>query len=390
MDIFKKIKFNLYIIKKSLFKNKYIFKQNYIILSDFSNIPQVKIEQGVNVENIYPEIPNIGLKSFRIRYSLMDRCILIFKGVIVKPSSSFIYFDRYVYIPKQKHKTNKIKAKISENRIFMNERILIESKPEFVKRIYSKFAISLMGHYSYHFGHFLLEYLERMEHFEKININIENLDVLINEPIDPNILELILEKKNNFGFNVIKVPTDTIVECENYYHIEPQTIVCDGANYSSITDKLYYPSVKEFYSKFQSKKIHGLGKKIFITRRGKRTMLNLEQIEHYFRENGYVVMDNFHLLSINEKKEIFSNASYVVGPGGSAFFNCIWCPKDVKILIFINYEIAYDNCLQNMLSEDSQIYHLAGKEVNYEFYNSDYMIEMEEIIKYSKELGFTS
>jgi capsular polysaccharide biosynthesis protein len=118
--------------------------------------------------------------------------------------------------------------------------------------------------------------------------------------------------------------------------------------------------------------------------------VNIQEIELYFQAKGYEIIDKCHELTIQQKKELFGNASYIVGPISSAFFNCIWCPSDVKILGLINYEIAFDNLLQNLLSEESEIYHLAGKEVNYQFYHSDFYIGLEEVMQYSVKLGFTS
>ena len=106
MVIFEKIRFSLYTLKKLIsrliLKKKYILKEKeeYNIKSGFSNIFQVAIEQNVSVENIYPDIPNIGMKSFRIQYYFLDRCIMFFKDVIIKPNSSFIYFGRDVSRPK--------------------------------------------------------------------------------------------------------------------------------------------------------------------------------------------------------------------------------------------------------------------------------------------------
>jgi capsular polysaccharide biosynthesis protein len=362
----------------------------YEVNKNVEELRLVEIEPSGFYRQKFPHIVNIGILDFEIDVKLRERNIYLFKNVELRPLNSFVYDNDMVFIPKLAHKTNQVKAAISEDRISLNEIQLVELENIDFNTVFCDSAVSLMGHYSDHFGHFLLEYVERLNHLDKLGVNVKQLAVLLNENLDPNMKDLITEQQLRYGFQMVFVAKNSRVYCKRYFHIDPCSVVCDGANYTSVTDKLYYSSFSQYFMQKQRDSLRGKGRKLYLARRGKRTLLNFKQIEVFFNGAEYEIIENCHELSLNEKIELFGNASYVVGPGGSAFFNCIWCPRDVKILTFINYEIAYDNCLQNMLSEESEIYHIAGKEINYKFYNSDYHIELDEIIHYAKELGFTS
>ncbi len=366
------------------------FIRKYDVLTHIDKFVIHEIEPDGFYAQKFPALRNIGLLSFVMNIRLKSRNIYLFENAELRPLSSFVYCDNLVYIPKQRHETNIIKAAISEYRISLDRKHLIELNETDYNSFFCQNAISLMGHYSDHFGHFLLEYIERMNHIIELGIDSKSLTILLNEGLDPNIKDLVLEEQLSLGFSINYIPKNSKVFCDKYYHIDPCTIVCDGAHYTSITDKLYYASVRNYFKQKQARSISGIGRKLYLVRRGRRTLLNFNEVEAYFAKSGYELIDNCHEMSILEKRSLFGNASFIVGPSGSAFFNCIWCPRDVKILNFVNYEIAYDNFLQNILSEEAEIYHLAGKEINYEFYNSDYHIELDEIIHYAKELGFTS
>ena len=366
--------------------------EKFKVVKDFNYNIVYCIESNQLTNNITPNIVNLGIMKSHLCYTtLPPRLICKFKDVCVRPNSSFIYFsdgeNKSLVIDKLKYKTN-IKSTIAEFRYHNDDNFYhVPIVQDFLE---CKDAVSFMGHYSNHFGHFLIEYLEKFDHLYQIPVDLTELNILVNEQIDGNILDLILLNQKKFGFKILNVPSSKEVKVANLYTIDPISIVTDGANYSSITDKIFRVGTQQFFSNFQSDVCFGFATKLFLTRRGLRSMVNIEEVECYFKAQGYRIIDDCHEMSIKEKRSLFGKASFVVGPAGSAFFNCIWCPRNVKILNFINYEIAYDNCLQNMLSEEAEIYHLAGKEINYKFYNSDYHIELDEIIHYSKELGFTS
>ncbi len=369
-------------IKKRLFQVK---TDEYYVSSFFEK--SIIIEKSGVMPQFLPEIVNIGLKKNRLNIELPDRQIRLYSNVFIFPGYSFVFRGDQVEIPKLKKDIINIKAKIAEKRIKLtSEQLILQKKSREI--FHSPCGMSLMGHYSLHFGHFILEYLERVSQLEYLDF--PEIDVFIHENTDSNIIDLLEAYTLKYKFKIREIPWNSKVLCDKFIDVDPCAIVTDGANYTSVTDKLFYAGLKEFYKEYNSTSIRGMGTKLFLARRGRRTLSNIIEIERYFQSQGYEIVDNCHELTIGQKKELFGNASYIVGPGGSAFFNCIWCPRDVKILTFINYEIAYDNCLQNMLSEESEIYHIAGKEINYKFYNSDYYIELDEIIHYAKELGFTS
>jgi hypothetical protein len=398
------IKLALYKIKKVLYRFK---KSIYYTLRDRSaDIPpkiveyetysiaklydkELTIEAGDMYPQTMPNIVNIGLVDNKLNIVLPNRSARIYSDVQLLPGYSMIFKENLVEIPKLNKKLIGLKSLIAEKRKSLTSEEFIIEKIE-RKEFRSKAALSLMGHFSHHFGHFLLEYMERLVYLDKLEVNICDVQVIVKEDLDAYVKEILEGYREKLGFEILMVPADSIIYCEKLIDVDPCVLVCDTAKYASITDKLFYPSFKEFYKEYQVPSKQGSGTKLFLTRRGLRSLVNVEEVEQYFKAQGYEIIDNCHELTLNQKKEMFGNASYIVGPAGSALFNCIWCPSDVKILALINYEIAYDNVLQNMLSEEAEIYHIAGKEINYQFYNSDFHIDLKEIIHYSTQLGFTS
>jgi hypothetical protein len=376
----KQIIISLHTLIKTFQKKRFVIYKR----SDITNI-KLLIQDQISTSQTLPSIVNLAIDNASFSIILPPRWIRIYENVKILPHYSFIFKDNIVEIPKFNSKITCLKSRVAEHifSIDAEKLILIDSNRE---EVHSDCAISLAGHYSEHFGHFLLEYLERLNPLE--NVGIKQIDVILNEDVDRNILDLILSMELSYKINILLLKQNQYVVCKKYYHVDPHAIVCDGAFYASITDKLYYPSFRNFYKSFSAPKKIQRGRKLFLTRSNKRNISNIREIEEYFAEHGYEIVENCHTMTINEKKTLFSDASYVVGPGGSAFFNCIWCPVDVHILCFFNYEIAYDNVLQNMLSNQAKIYHLAGKETKYEFYNSQYDIPLEEVVEFSKELGF--
>jgi hypothetical protein len=341
------------------------------------------------VINKTPKILNLGILDTEIKVMVPERTIHLYKDAVVRANSSFIYLgydseNPKVIIEKLKYPTN-IKSIIAETRLAVNDDYwTFTRKP---KRINLDLVLSFAGHYSNHFGHFILEYLERFEHLNHLGVDIGQLNILLQNPLDRNIRELVEQRKHEFGFKLIEIDSQTEVYAKRLFTIDPMNIVTDGANYASVTDKLFRRGSFDYYSSFQSAQLNGQGGKVFLKKTGVRNLVNYDEVEKLFADKGYEVVEPSNL-TILEKLQLFSKTSYVVGPGSSAFLNCFWCPIDVKIMVFINYEIAFDNPLQNMLSNPENIYYLAGKEFNYTFYNSDYMIDIDTIKKYSIKLGF--
>jgi hypothetical protein len=352
-----------------------------------AHIQEIIIAEKEKVKNISPKIINLSFDSFHIEYNLPIRKIRKYKNAIIFSNNSIIYdlINNTVIIEKLEIKEINIKSLLAERCIYRNNDKFIQYFPETKNVIYIKNAVSFIGHYSNHFGHFIMEYWEKFDHFK--HFNNENITILIHENIDHNILEIIHEEQKKYKFDIYKIKLTDQVIVENYYTIDPPAYVTDGANYCSITDKIFRPELKTFISKKQCQDLYGEGKKYFLTRNGLRNITNYDEIHQFFIENGYESIETSNL-TMQEKTKIFSQASYIVGPAGSSFFNCFLTPKDVKILALFNYEISFDNPMQNMLDDKSELYYLVGNEVDYQFYNSNYSISKNELEYYCKKLNF--
>jgi hypothetical protein len=78
--------------------------------------------------------------------------------------------------------------------------------------------------------------------------------------------------------------------------------------------------------------------KFFVTRRGKtRGILNQEEVERFFRDAGWAVVD-LEDLTLAEQIAWFANAESIIGEHGGGFTNLVWCRPGTKVL-----ELCADN-----------------------------------------------
>jgi capsular polysaccharide biosynthesis protein len=84
-------------------------------------------------------------------------------------------------------------------------------------------------------------------------------------------------------------------------------------------------------------------KKIYISRRdsGRASIENEEAVEKYFEDLGFISV-TLSGMGVMEQKELFEDASIVVGRSGTSFTNMLFMNNDAKI-IDISTDIEFSN-----------------------------------------------
>ena len=110
---------------------------------------------------------------------------------------------------------------------------------------------------------------------------------------------------------------------DNFYFIPP---LCQSGGYNPA-------GLKFLREKFlSSRNCATPDLRVFVTRRTKhRRLANLQEVEMYFRENGWIVVDG-SAVSLDEQIDVFQRAAMVCGLHGAAMTNIAWCNPGTRVL----------------------------------------------------------
>lgn len=91
-------------------------------------------------------------------------------------------------------------------------------------------------------------------------------------------------------------------------------------------------------------------KRIYISRKNRRKLLNEDEIVQVLQEYGFIIIED-ETRTIKEQMEIYSSADVILGPHGASFSNILWCrPNTVLIELFSNqYYPPFFKYLANVL-----------------------------------------
>lgn len=268
------------------------------------------------------------------------------------------------------------------------DRDLIELKEKNVKllkikdKIYVKVAFNLMGTHSRSWSHFLVQYYPKLQFLNYLP-KLEDIDLIILKNTDTHIKYLIeYELKNYPHVAILEVDEKAEIVCEKLYHVSLGTFLGDHGYYSSPLEIQISKSTIKFW-KERSLNIFNKNakqsRKIFIGRKGKRSLNNYTEVLNYFIDMGFEEVFP-HLLSMEDKIKMFNEAKYVVGPASSGFINTIFSQTGTKILVFINNARSMDALMTGFLKEKKcEFWLMTGKDDNIVHLDSNYKVPLNEI-----------
>jgi hypothetical protein len=123
--------------------------------------------------------------------------------------------------------------------------------------------------------------------------------------------------------------------------IPPEKVI-DSRDYKSIfTERLAFsllpgwfqihPATQLLRKQLISNANDGLGKKIYLTRAGRRRCLNENDVCHFLTNRGFVVVSDTYR-SVADQIGIFHQAEVIVALHGAALTNLLWCKPGTKII----------------------------------------------------------
>jgi len=277
------------------------------------------------------------------------------------------------------------------------DRDIIEIKGKIIRlsnkkdKIHSKVAFNLMGTYSHNWAHFWAQYYPKLSFLNDLP-KLEEIDLIIPKNTDPHIKYLIeYELKNYPHIRTLEVDIESEIVCEKLYHVLLGTFLADDAYFPTPFAILISNSTVKFWNEKALVLVPKDAKqyrKIFIGRTGGRSLKNYNEVLNFFIDKGFEEIFP-HLLNIEDKIKIFSEAKYIVGPASSGFVNSIYSQSGTKILAFINsyrYLDTYGVKFSNYKKHES--YFMTGKDDNLKDMNSNYEISLNDIKLFLEENNF--
>ena len=339
------------------------------------------IEDG----KIYFNSPSISVKKF--------------KGALFFSHSDLILIDdKAVWFKSEYSQFNKI-LPLDKDLLKRKGSLLYIKKPN--KIIHIKNGFSMCGVHSDVWSHFLVEYLPKIEHIQKIiNLTNEEITIIIPQYNDNNIKEILdgFFKSIN-RISVVELKNGEAAFCEYLFYIENASRLTEHSSYvcpsdmiipgfvlsflkeNFINNRSLFPTVydenivpfRKLYIKRTVSKLSPLS--------SLRILRNHEEVENFFLKNGFEIITP-HEFTLAEKRKIFNEALFVVGPYSSGFMNVIFCKPKTTVLIFTNFQRIYELYLSSLASAfDIKLFALTGIDDDSSDIHSSYSISLDKIIR---------
>lgn len=255
-------------------------------------------------------------------------------------------------------------------------------------------TVSLIGVWSYAWSHFLFQFICKLFYAGEAGLLDDDVTLLTNDFHDVNIEEIlngylkrypkvkrvnVLPKTEYCCEQLICMPSMTVSYNEMKYILDYRLITP-----KHVIDKLMKYMVLPLKEKVKSKPCKY--RKIYLSRRTNRRLNNLEEVESFFREQGFYFVEGQEL-SLEEKADIFYHADIIVGSHSSAWQNIMFC-NNVKCLMFCNHRYATEMVFYSMAKDCvSGWLNVTGQDDSTER-RTNYTISLEKIKKaYTQLIG---
>ena len=203
-------------------------------------------------------------------------------------------------------------------------------------------CISLLGVHATLWAHFLVQFLPKLYYAEEAGLLDREVTVIVPKYNDAHVIEMVqdvLDRHPHVKKYEILDSYRVDFQCEKLFYIPTASTLSNHAEWLAPFDIVIPKRVLEILQKKlikplieESMGIPSTHDKIYLVRRGSRSMSNIDEVEQYFREQGFYFIEP-HKISLKEKVSLFRNAKIIVGPHSSAWINVIFC-KDAKGLMF--------------------------------------------------------
>lgn len=255
-------------------------------------------------------------------------------------------------------------------------------------------CVSLLGVFATIWAHFLVQFLPKLYYAEEAGLLDGNVTVILPKYTDDHVKEMVQDVLDRHP-NVKKYEVEDMhrvdIHCERLFYIPTASTLCNHAEWVApydivipqrAIDVLQKKLIKPLIEK--AKGMPSTYDKIYLVRRGMRSMSNMDEVEKYFKEQGFYFVEP-HKMSLIEKVSLFQYAKIIVGPHSSAWTNIIFC-NNSKGLMFTPLCRTMDAYLGyiNKLGM-SKLLMLTGDDIS-QSTHTDYCISIEKIDEAYKQL----
>lgn len=306
---------------------------------------------------------------------------------IVFPYSDMILLDKKCIWDKAYQQRFEITIPLDYDLLNYKEGFLNIRKPCIENTI--DVAFSLCGVHIDQWSHFIAQYLPKLYILSQLQTLVnEKIVVIIPEIKDPHIMQLIENAVSKINYiELYRVKRGETVLCRKLYYMDKVSYIMEHSlvhglaawNFSEyfaelLRDNLFKYldiEVKEWEDKV----------KLYLGREGeqRRTLKNEHDVQDYFVSQGFQVVIP-HKMTLEEKVNLFWNASIIIGCGGSAMTNRIFCRPGTKCMIFSGYPSisqTMEGCIDKYWGIDGQI--VVGESEDASNGHSNYYIPLERI-----------
>ncbi len=335
--------------------------------------------------NIYGILRNIQLE---VEYPSLD--LMEYKNVQIYPESDFIISGEKVIWNKKNYPMFSKMYPLDKDLVsFNNSQVRILNSKEIVS---TQTAFSLCGVHATIWSHFIVQYLPKIYFFQQFAARLtENITIVLPEYSDKHVIEVVNYYLSRFkNYTVLVLKNNQSLYCEKLYYIESTSMISDHETYETYIDFFVPDCVTSFLKtdfvpsclKIYNIQDFGQKNKIYIVRKNAayRNLLNIEEIENFFKNEGFTFIEP-HLLTMKEKIELFFNASEIAGPYSAGFSNIQFCRKGTKICLLSNIQRSFEAYLSYFVDQNEiDFFAVTGTDITNDSHSS-YTISIDKVKK---------
>lgn len=353
--------------KLILILNKYITSGLYKCKRASGCVIEAKIQkpenEGVKIAVFKPETKETFVMphvlgfingSFEIDYQEIslwrfEKSMISYKSDVVLTKSGNAIWPKYFKYNYNHNITNDKNTVHDSDGLCEHNGVLSIKKPRKIKKI--DIVFSMIGVYDNIWAHALVEYIPKLSVLENaIKDCNDKVTVVIPDYTDKQLKEIVFNILKKYDVNIYQIEPNETIEADILYYIERPTTFTDCETNVSVGDSTVPKATADYVKKEivvplqHDVNLNPLYKRIFLARRGGlgKGLINGSEVEQFFENLGFVFVEP-HKISLKEKVELFMSAEYIVGPGGSAFTNLIFCRPGTKVIKFSNFQRQFEN-----------------------------------------------
>ena len=352
------------ILKKmySFFEKNYnkckrkIYSERYSLIRDAEKVFEcIRTIEEERFEEF--EIPNIYDYTYDAKMTVKCPAIKIFhmKDAIVSAHSDIIVTDKGVSWRKIESPLFSKSNPTDYDFVSLQGDAIWVQKKKTIK-ILDGNNFSLLGQFDYLWSHFLMQFFPKLVYASENGLLDKQIRILIPEVTDQNVIDaihIIIDKYSNVELYSVKVGVG--YKCENLYYVNAVDMYTNDADFQITQDTLIprctidaiRRGLVDEILKIENCKTYP--QKLYLIRRDvMRTLVNWREVEEYFRQQGFSLIEGKEL-NLVDKIFMFNQATEIVGVGSGAFFSTIAC-ENAKLLIFSNIQRTVEATALNLVS----------------------------------------